>query len=53
MKIAYPLYEGDGYLHFRDTAAKAPAPVVEGIKRRQGELHALIEKVKTALAKLG
>jgi len=33
--------------------AKAPAPVVEGIRRRQGELHALIEKVKTALSKLG
>ena len=24
MRIAYPLYEGDGYLHFRDTPAKAP-----------------------------
>jgi valyl-tRNA synthetase len=33
--------------------AKAPAKVVEGIRRRQGELQALIEKVKTALAKLG
>jgi valyl-tRNA synthetase len=33
--------------------AKAPAKVVEGIRRRQGELEALIEKVKTALAKLG
>jgi valyl-tRNA synthetase len=33
--------------------AKAPSAVVEGIRRRQGELHTLIEKVKTALAKLG
>jgi len=24
MRITYPLYEGDGYLHFRDTPAKAP-----------------------------
>jgi valyl-tRNA synthetase len=33
--------------------AKAPAKVVEGIRKRQGELQLLIEKVKTALAKLG
>ena len=33
--------------------AKAPAAVVEGIRRRQGELQTLIEKGKTALAKLG
>ncbi|HZI56391.1 MAG TPA: hypothetical protein VFF39_06425, partial [Verrucomicrobiae bacterium] len=33
--------------------AKAPGHVVEGIRKRQGELHTLIEKVKTALAKLG
>ncbi len=32
---------------------KRPAQVVEGIRRRQGELHTLIEKGKTALAKLG
>ncbi|MGC2698549.1 MAG: class I tRNA ligase family protein, partial [Candidatus Angelobacter sp.] len=33
--------------------AKAPAQVVEGIRRRAGELVTLIEKVKTALAKMG
>ena len=34
--------------------AKAPASVVEGIRRRSGELDSLIEKVKSfALAKLG
>jgi valyl-tRNA synthetase len=33
--------------------AKAPAKVIEGIRKRQGELQQLIEKVKTALAKLG
>jgi valyl-tRNA synthetase len=33
--------------------AKAPGHVVEGIRKRQGELHTLIEKVKTVLAKLG
>jgi valyl-tRNA synthetase len=33
--------------------AKAPASVVEGIRRRQAELAILIEKVKTALGRLG
>ena len=33
--------------------AKAPGHVIEGIRKRQGELEALLEKVKTALAKLG
>jgi valyl-tRNA synthetase len=33
--------------------AKAPAHVVEGIKKRAGELDILIEKAKTALAQLG
>jgi valyl-tRNA synthetase len=33
--------------------AKAPGHVVEGIRKRQGELEGLLEKVKTALAKLG
>jgi valyl-tRNA synthetase len=32
--------------------AKAPAKVVEGIRKRQGELQQLIEKGKNALAKL-
>jgi valyl-tRNA synthetase len=33
--------------------AKAPANVVDGIRRRAGEVELLIEKVKTALGKLG
>jgi valyl-tRNA synthetase len=33
--------------------ARAPANVVEGIRRRAGELALLIEKGKTALARLG
>ncbi|MGA2690680.1 MAG: hypothetical protein ABSE85_21665 [Candidatus Korobacteraceae bacterium] len=33
--------------------SKAPAKVVEGLKRRKGELEMLIEKIKTALAELG
>ncbi|HEY2496921.1 MAG TPA: valine--tRNA ligase [Candidatus Angelobacter sp.] len=33
--------------------AKAPAKVVEGIRRRQSELQELIEKGKTSLSKLG
>jgi valyl-tRNA synthetase len=32
--------------------AKAPPAVVEGIRRRQGELHRLIEKTKNALSSL-
>jgi valyl-tRNA synthetase len=32
--------------------AKAPPAVVEGIRRRQGELHGLIEKTKNALSSL-
>ncbi|MFI5103935.1 MAG: hypothetical protein ACHP79_03325 [Terriglobales bacterium] len=33
--------------------AKAPASVVEGIRRRSGELEVMIEKTKAALDKLG
>jgi valyl-tRNA synthetase len=32
---------------------KAPAQVVEGLRRRHSEVEGLIEKIKTALAKLG
>jgi valyl-tRNA synthetase len=32
---------------------KAPAPVVDGIRKRQGELQTLIEKLKAAFTKLG
>jgi valyl-tRNA synthetase len=52
-KLETELANADRQLGNQQFLAKAPAPVVEGIRRRQGELHALIEKVKTALSKLG
>ena len=52
-KLEGELANADRQLGNQQFLAKAPAQVVEGIKRRQGELHTLIEKVKTALAKLG
>ncbi len=33
--------------------SKAPAPVVEGLRRRAGELELLLEKTKSSLAQLG
>jgi valyl-tRNA synthetase len=52
-KLQGELANADRQLGNQQFLAKAPAQVVEGIRRRQGELHALIEKGKTALAKLG
>ena len=52
-KLQGELANADRQLGNQQFLAKAPAQVVEGIKRRQGELHTLIEKGKTALAKLG
>jgi valyl-tRNA synthetase len=52
-KLQGELANADRQLGNQQFLAKAPAQVVEGIKRRQGELHGLIEKGKTALAKLG
>jgi valyl-tRNA synthetase len=52
-KLEGELANADRQLGNQQFLAKAPAQVVEGIKRRQGELHGLIEKGKTALAKLG
>jgi valyl-tRNA synthetase len=51
-KLQGELANADRQLGNQQFLAKAPAQVVEGIKRRQGELHTLIEKGKTALAKL-
>jgi valyl-tRNA synthetase len=51
-KLQGELANADRQLGNQQFLAKAPAPVVEGIRRRQGELHTLIEKGKTALAKL-
>ena len=52
-KLEGELANADRQLGNQQFLAKAPAQVVEGIRRRQGELHTLIEKGKTALAKLG
>jgi valyl-tRNA synthetase len=51
-KLQGELANADRQLGNQQFLAKAPAKVVEGIRRRQGELHTLIEKGKTALAKL-
>jgi valyl-tRNA synthetase len=52
-KLENELANADRQLGNQQFLAKAPPQVVEGIRRRQGELHALIEKGRTALAKLG
>ncbi|MGZ4874677.1 MAG: class I tRNA ligase family protein, partial [Candidatus Angelobacter sp.] len=52
-KLENELANANRQLGNQQFLAKAPPPVVEGIRRRQEELHALIEKGKTALAKLG
>src|SRR5258707_1225582 len=52
-KLENELANADRQLGNQQFLAKAPPQVVEGIRRRQGELHTLIEKGKTALAKLG
>jgi valyl-tRNA synthetase len=52
-KLENELANADRQLGNQQFLAKAPGHVVEGIRKRQGELQALIEKVKTALAKLG
>jgi valyl-tRNA synthetase len=52
-KLQGELANADRQLGNQQFLAKAPAQVVEGIRRRHGELHTLIEKGKTALTKLG
>jgi len=52
-KLQGELANADRQLGNQQFLAKAPAQVVDGIRRRQGELHTLIEKGKTALTKLG
>ena len=52
-KLETELSNADRQLGNEQFLAKAPAKVVEGIRRRQGELHGLIEKCKTALSRLG
>jgi valyl-tRNA synthetase len=52
-KLETELANADRQLGNEQFLAKAPPAVVEGIRRRQGELHGLIEKLKTGLAQLG
>jgi valyl-tRNA synthetase len=52
-KLENELANADRQLGNQQFLAKAPGPVVDGIRKRQGELQGLIEKVKTTLAKLG
>jgi valyl-tRNA synthetase len=52
-KLENELANADRQLGNQQFLAKAPPAVVEGIRKRQGELQGLTEKVKTALVKLG
>ncbi len=52
-KLENELANADRQLGNQQFLAKAPPQVVEGIRRRQGELHTLIEKGKTGLTNLG
>ena len=52
-KLENELANADRQLGNEQFLAKAPPAVVDGIRKRQGELQGLIEKVKTTLAKLG
>jgi uncharacterized protein DUF3563 len=40
MRIAYPLYEGDGYLHFRKSSAAGKAETPAGVDMRAVEQRA-------------
>ena len=52
-KMTGELARGSAQLDNEAFLAKAPAKVVEGIKRRKGELEMLVEKAKAALSELG
>lgn len=55
MRFIYPLYEGDGYLHFR-TAAPVRKPVLTGIDMRAIEVRAHAarrEAMSALLARFG
>ncbi len=51
-KLTQELARGSAQLSNEGFLAKAPAPVVEGIKRRKGELEMLVDKAKVALDEL-
>jgi valyl-tRNA synthetase len=52
-KLTGELGRGTAQLSNDAFLAKAPANVVEGLKRRKGEVELLVEKTKAALAELG
>ncbi|MGO9520534.1 MAG: valine--tRNA ligase [Candidatus Korobacteraceae bacterium] len=51
-KLTQELARASGQLNNQAFLAKAPAHVVEGLKRRMAEVEVLIEKIKTALDEL-
>jgi uncharacterized protein DUF3563 len=56
MRTTYPLYEGDGYLHFRATPASARKPELSGADIRAIEARARAlrrEAVSALLARFG
>jgi Protein of unknown function (DUF3563) len=54
MRVAYPLYEGDGYLHFRATKTAKPATVGVDVRALDERAHALRrEAISGLFARLG
>jgi uncharacterized protein DUF3563 len=56
MKTAYPLYEGDGYLHYRDARTSKPKAPTEGVDLRAIEQRARAlrrEVISNLLARFG
>lgn len=56
MKIAYPLYEGDGYLHYRGTRTSQSKTPTEGVDLRAIEQRARAlrrEVISSLLARFG
>ncbi len=51
-KFSQELARGTAQLRNEGFLAKAPPPVVEGIRRRKGELEVLVEKTQAALGEL-
>jgi valyl-tRNA synthetase len=52
-KLTSELQRGSAQLGNEAFLSKAPANVIEGLKKRKGEVEVLIEKIKAALGELG
>jgi valyl-tRNA synthetase len=52
-KLTQELARATGQLNNEAFLAKAPANVIEGLKKRKAEVEVLIEKIKAALGELG